>query len=641
MTRFLRVGSSYVTGAGGGGFAIEPPTASLALVSGALYEGNAATFRVLLSRPWIDDVLVTYATSNGTGSAGTDYTSTSGTATVDAGEDFVDIAVQTTLRAGPQASRTFTLTLTGAEDAAGDPVTITDDAVTVTILDTESEAPTPTLTVAAVASANEGDPLTFRVTASFPFAEDITFSYATSNGTAVAGTDYTAASGLGTIPAETLTDDIAITTALREGYQGPRTVVFTISNAETASEVSAPIGGTGAATGTIAETEALTGDHAYFETLIARTDYWKGMSCRPVSGEPQNYASGPHAGKPNPYYGNQLGKLNQGGYTSGSWTTPYTTYDPSADTDPDAQDAMKVVIPAWGPYTTLAVDLASDGAEMTLTTLTTSPLIHGRDFRIGGSGGEKIKIADTYVITNPRQNPIPILRAQHGTTAQAWPAGTSIEVSQNSLTAQSCIRFPLGTTRGDTYLFTWDAYWTPSYLNAAETHKEFQILDKAGQGAIWFEVQSKYEATSIPEGLVPLDFVPDSHVMFPSLRTYGATAGEPPAGFVGRSLSVLPNEWVRYWIYADHSSGTDTVLMTLWVATEREGPVKIYDEFAHLVRDANNMTKWFVQFNTSKDDHVGANYDRSDDRNLVAYVKNFVALANPDVGDLPALLVRP
>jgi hypothetical protein len=56
-----------------------------------------------------------------------------------------------------------------------------------------------------------------------------------------------------------------------------------------------------------------------------------------------------------------------------------------------------------------------------------------------------------------------VARGVDGTTASSHAAGAAVRYNTNSLPSQ--VLLPLGTTDGSTYLFTWDAYWTNSYLN--------------------------------------------------------------------------------------------------------------------------------------------------------------------------------
>jgi hypothetical protein len=66
--------------------------------------------------------------------------------------------------------------------------------------------------------------------------------------------------------------------------------------------------------------------------------------------------------------------------------------------------------------------------------------------------------------------------------------------------------------------------------------------------------------------------------------------------------------------------------MSMWVADERNAARQIYNQLQVETRQtdpANILRFWYVEFNTSLDGAV-----RGDNRDFVAYVRNFVALRN-------------
>ncbi len=88
----------------------------------------------------------------------------------------------------------------------------------------------PTLSITAAAWANEGDPITFKVTLSAAINADVTFDYVTHDGTAKAGTDYTSLSATGTIAVGKTAMDVVVTTLAHSGYLGNLKFLVTISN---------------------------------------------------------------------------------------------------------------------------------------------------------------------------------------------------------------------------------------------------------------------------------------------------------------------------------------------------------------------------------------------------------------------------
>ena len=178
-----------------------PPSLSIANVSKA--EGNSGTsnmvFTVNLSQAAAADVTVSYATSDITATAGTDYVAASGTVTIPAGSTTGTFNVVVNGDSTVETDETLRVTLSGASSNA----TIGTATATGTITN-DDVAPVPSLSVANVSQAegNSGTSnMVFTVTLSQAAASSVTVNYATSNLTATAGTDYVATSGTVTIPA--------------------------------------------------------------------------------------------------------------------------------------------------------------------------------------------------------------------------------------------------------------------------------------------------------------------------------------------------------------------------------------------------------------------------------------------------------
>ncbi len=145
------------------------------------------------------------------------------------------------------ASRTGTFgAITGLPPASGGygyQVAYTSTAVTVTVIPAVSIADT---SVAQQTSSNAT--ATFNVTLSAPFSQQVTVNYATADGSAAAGTDYTASSGTVTFPAGVTTEPVSVT-VLPDAVCDPDEA-FTVS-------LSSPVNSVvnrGTATGTITNT---------------------------------------------------------------------------------------------------------------------------------------------------------------------------------------------------------------------------------------------------------------------------------------------------------------------------------------------------------------------------------------------------
>ena len=185
---------------------------------------------------------VDYATADGTATAGSDYTSTSGTLTFDAGTTSQTISVSIADDKTDESDETFTLTLSnasgadlGTSTATG---TITNRAVVVET--------TPTLSIAG-GNGKEGDDssISFTVTLDESASETVTVDYATSDGTADSGDDYTAKSGTLSFSAGTTSKTISVSIADDVENESDETFTVTLSNASGADL------GTSTATGTI------------------------------------------------------------------------------------------------------------------------------------------------------------------------------------------------------------------------------------------------------------------------------------------------------------------------------------------------------------------------------------------------------
>ena len=167
------------------------PTLSVADVS--VQEGDAAQFVVLLSKPAVSQVTFTYSTSNGTATSPGDYAGVSNTTTtIAAGSSSKTITVQTNEDTAPEANETFNFTVTNVTNA-----TVTDGQARATIVDDDTA---PTVSISD-ASRPENQDMVFTVTLSKASGVEVRVGWSTANGTATSPADYTADSGIVTIPA--------------------------------------------------------------------------------------------------------------------------------------------------------------------------------------------------------------------------------------------------------------------------------------------------------------------------------------------------------------------------------------------------------------------------------------------------------
>ncbi|MCZ2340933.1 MAG: hypothetical protein LC104_03955 [Bacteroidales bacterium] len=160
-------------------------------------ESGSAVFTVSLSNQSEEDVTVSYSTADGTATGGgVDYTGGSGSVTISAGTTSNTISIPISSDNIDEPNETFFVNLTAASSPTL-PVTIGDNQGQATITDDDNP---PVITLSASSSSvSEGNSgttsITYTVTLSNPSSQAVTVSYATSDGTAQAGSDYQAASG--------------------------------------------------------------------------------------------------------------------------------------------------------------------------------------------------------------------------------------------------------------------------------------------------------------------------------------------------------------------------------------------------------------------------------------------------------------
>ena len=175
----------------------EPPPAAVSIADAGADEGDAIAFTVTLDRAVPGGLTVTPSYTDGTATAGTDYTANAGALAFagTAGES-VGFTVSTTEDADAEADETFTVGLT----VSGTPETVTaTSTATGTIRnDDHRAAPSVTLSVnpSSVTEGDEATSVTVTATASSAVAANTPVTVTVGGGTATSGTDYEAVSDL-------------------------------------------------------------------------------------------------------------------------------------------------------------------------------------------------------------------------------------------------------------------------------------------------------------------------------------------------------------------------------------------------------------------------------------------------------------
>ena len=190
------------------GSVVQTVLAGLSVSDALVTEGNTGTtflrFVVTLTPASATPVTVNVATANGSAIAGSDYTAVNGTLTFMPGITQRAVVVPVTGDNTWEEDEALALRLAGATNAA-----ITHGDGVGTIL---NDDPLPAVVVSnnIAAEGNSGTTMVFVVRLSNPSSRTVTMDYATVDGTAQAGSDYTAAAGSLSFPPGTLFQIVGI-----------------------------------------------------------------------------------------------------------------------------------------------------------------------------------------------------------------------------------------------------------------------------------------------------------------------------------------------------------------------------------------------------------------------------------------------
>ena len=249
----LATGGLGACGGGGGGNG-GGNEATLSVADSSVTEGNAdsatLTFTATLSKVLASDVTVDYATSDGTATAGEDYEAASDTLTIPAGNLSASVDVQVSGDTLFEADETLTFSLSNPSGAG----LARSQAVGTIHNDDLAVAPVVSLADVQVAEGDgSGGILAFTVQLSAPATSAVTVHYATADGSAQAGSDYTAASGDLTIAAGSQSASIEVSVTGDTAVELDETLSLLLSNSSGAT-----LGAT-SATGTILNDDAASG----------------------------------------------------------------------------------------------------------------------------------------------------------------------------------------------------------------------------------------------------------------------------------------------------------------------------------------------------------------------------------------------
>jgi hypothetical protein len=192
LDRFVGVGDSAIVYTDG------PAPPQVAVGGTTVVEGDGgstmAGFPVRLSSASPAPVTVSWRTSAYTATSGVDFTAGPGTLLIPPGSTSGSLEVPVVGDTLGETDEQFEVVLTGAEGA-----TLGNTYAFATI--TDDDLPTLDVLAAAAPEGTAAPGLFFSLSLTRPATQDVVVSYATADGTAAAGSDYTATSGTLTIPA--------------------------------------------------------------------------------------------------------------------------------------------------------------------------------------------------------------------------------------------------------------------------------------------------------------------------------------------------------------------------------------------------------------------------------------------------------
>jgi hypothetical protein len=174
---------------------------------------------------------IMYATSNGTATAGSQYTATSGTLNWAAGDGAAKTFTIPVSNAAPFiGDRSFTVTLSAPTGA------VAGTAIATITIAGSGNAGTLALSAAASSVAQAAGTLTITVSRSAGSTGAASVAYATANGTASAGADYTAASGtLNWAAGDAAARTFSVSISNAVPFNGSRTFTVALSGASGAA----------------------------------------------------------------------------------------------------------------------------------------------------------------------------------------------------------------------------------------------------------------------------------------------------------------------------------------------------------------------------------------------------------------------
>ena len=230
-----------------------------------------ADFVIRLDAPTSAPLTVNYSTAPSTASNYSDFIPVSGALTFAPGETVKTVSVQVVDDPDTEATEVFKMNLSTPSANA----TIARASATATIIDNDAPSGTPQVSINDLVVDEAAGTANFVITFDRPSAGVVSINYATQDGTALAGSDYVAASGtLNFAPGETA-KTVKVLVINDTVHEGPETFSLALSNLVGATSLD-PIG-----TATITDNDVVmpppppTGDNdILFQNVSGQAAIW-------------------------------------------------------------------------------------------------------------------------------------------------------------------------------------------------------------------------------------------------------------------------------------------------------------------------------------------------------------------------------
>ena len=214
------------------------PAPTIMIGGGNAIEGSPVPFRITLDVPSFEDIVLDLAVVSGTATAGTDFETTNfeffdGTVwvpavggtqiTIPAGSTGIQVRVDSVQDTIVEIDETFDLGVTVVSGT----VTDASDTGTGTIIDDD----VPEISIDDVSVDEDNGTLTFTISLDQAPVNPVAVDWATANGTATGGVDFTSASGTANFAVGQQTQMVTISITQDNLYEGPETFNVDLTNA--------------------------------------------------------------------------------------------------------------------------------------------------------------------------------------------------------------------------------------------------------------------------------------------------------------------------------------------------------------------------------------------------------------------------